>query len=128
MATFDETFRSLADTLVPVFGGSKKSTLKRRVNGVFDPNTNTFGTATSNTYSVSTAPLQEYKEDKIDGTAIKRGDAFTFVSAKEIEAGPGSINAEDFSITIGGVDWNIVFVTPIQSGEQNAMYQLQLRK
>jgi hypothetical protein len=110
----------LANQLIGDFG--KTVTYKQRASS-FDPSTGkTSFTETAS--SAIIAPPEPYKQNRIDGSTIQNGDAMTSVAGSAISFVPEIGDR----VLMNGVDWNVVAVNPVFSGELVAMYELQLRQ
>lgn len=126
MALLDPIFRGLGKDLLALLGGT--ATLQKTVED-YDPDTDT-STTTTTEVVVKHSPPEAYTGYDIDGTVIQAGDAKTMVSAKELDEkgfslAPGS-HTRTYMV-IGTQRWTIVRVNEIRSGDEVAVYELQLR-
>jgi len=76
-------------------------------------------------YTKKVMPPYAYKQKYIDGDVIQAGDMQTGIAGQGLEFTPEPGLIE---IVIDEQTWNIVNMTPLYSGEQIAMFLLQLRK
>ena len=83
---------------------------------------NTLGDPTQ--YSKKVIPPYQINLKYVDGKLIKLGDLLTGIAAQDIEFTP----TLKMKITIDSNIWTIININPIYSGEQIALYLLQLRK
>ena len=125
MARFDSAI-ALADRLITKNG--EKAQLRRTTAGTTpdpsvpferdDPTTQNFPTA---------AVWLSYKDNRVDGAIIRRGDQRVLVPAADL----GSIepnNITDSIVRASGEAWNIVEVKPLSPNGQKIIYELQVRK
>jgi len=116
----DKQMRGLSQRLIDEYG--KPVTLKEFTGNTFDPSTGTNTPSYSN-HSVN-GVIDDYSENRTDGTLVKVGDLRLSVPAKDLTFNPST---ED-KVVIDSVEWSIVNPQRIYSGEQVATYQLQIRK
>jgi hypothetical protein len=124
MGALDTAFRDIASSLIGVFV-SDLSTLTRTPAPVYDPALGEDLAAAPTTYSIKVAPPENYKSHEIDGTAVRRTDLKTYVAAKDLAVVPDS---QTDTLTFNSVVYKIVSVKGHQSGDQIALWELQLRK
>lgn len=124
MGALDTAFRDVASSLIGVFV-SNSSTLTRTLTPVYDPALGEDLSATPTTYSIKVAPPENYKFYEADGTAIRRTDLKTYIAAKDLAVVPDS---QTDTLTFNSVVYKIVSVKAHQSGDQIALWELQLRK
>ena len=129
MALLDSAFRDLAKTLLTVMGVS--ATLKRVTPGTYSPISGESGTPTETEYSVKASPPEGYSKDLIDWTAasgrfdvILRDDLKTYIAAKGLTVVPTP--STDY-LTISGNKYRVVKSNLVWSGDQVALYEVQLR-
>lgn len=117
--TLDTRARQTASDLITKFG--KSLTLKTVVNGTYDPATGEI----TNTETTATVLgiVKDYASNEIDGTMVLVGDRKVSIAA----LGNTEPQTTD-KITIDGVDWQVVAVSGIWSGELKAMHVIQVRK
>lgn len=116
----DSVMVPLANKLIGDFG---LTVTYKQVTTSFDVSTGKT-TDTEATSSAVVAPPEPYKQNRIDGTTIRNGDIMTAIAQSAIAFTP-AINDR---VTLNGVDWEVIAVNPVFSGEQVAMYELQLRQ
>lgn len=69
--------------------------------------------------------ISEWDESQVDGTLVKAGDRKALVSALRIGVEP----TQDRDVLVmNGVDWRVVGVRAIASGEQEAAFWLHIRR
>ena len=68
-----------------------------------------------------------YSERQIDGNIIKSGDKQIFIAASGLAVTPQKSD-KGYSITMAGESWQIEAVKPVSSGDDIALYELQLRQ
>ena len=121
----DSLARGLASSLLGQYG--KAMTLTRTVAGAYDPATGTTGAPTVTAVAVNGYldgfSLQGY------GTAFKEGliqdgDQKASIPALGLSFDP----APGDTLTIDGWPWTVIKAQPTWSGEQVAMWDLQVRK
>lgn len=106
--------------LVAAFG---KTVTLVRPDIIYDPNTGgTYSTETE--FSVVVTPPREYSLERVDGTLIHAGDTSIGLPTKNAPVTP----RESDKIRMDGNTWSIVQIEYLASGEEYAMYRLQLRK
>lgn len=97
-------------------------TLSQETAGGYDPATGSLTTST-NTYPAYGVKLG-YKRPDIDGTLVKVGDMKVLLSVDGLTVEPSTTD----TLTIGGIDWKILRVDPLEPGDTTIMYTLQVRK
>lgn len=117
----DSVMGPLATTLIADFGGPVTLT---RVTRVFNPATGKT-TDTSTTFTVNMSPPNPYTKGRINGTVIQSSDLWAYIPAS---APSGAPDGKTDEITLSGVKHKVVSVKPVYSGQQVAMYEVQLRK
>jgi hypothetical protein len=118
----DAEMRALAVELTDEFG--KTVTLRRPGETTFDETTGESTTGSPSTQDVAATPPREYASDQIDGSLIRRGDLRLSVPAKGLTFVPAVFD----QVVLDGQTWGIQRVMPKYSGEQAAMYELQVRR
>jgi len=116
----DSVLVPLANKLVNDFG--KTVTYKQRVSS-YDATTGKT-TFTETESSAIITPPEPYRQNRIDGTTIQAGDAVANIAGSSISFVP----AISDRIDLNGSDWQVVRVNPVFSGEEVAIYELQLRQ
>lgn len=116
----DSVMVPLAKQLIGDFGLTV--TYKVRSNS-FDVTTGKT-TFTESSSSAIITPPEPYKQNRIDGSVIQQGDVMTSIAQSAISFVPTISDR----VLFNSVDWEVVAVNPIFSGEQIAMYELQLRQ
>lgn len=124
MGTLDSAFRDLASTLIGVFT-DEMWTLTRTPPDAYAPKTGESFPSTPVPYQVKLSPPTEYTSHEIDGTSILRGDLRAYLAAKDIDITP---DPQTDTLSKGELVLKIVSVSNEPSGDQTAMYELQLRK
>jgi len=66
--------------------------------------------------------LFEYEKSDIDGNNVQSGDMQLLMENVASEPPVNSV------ATVGGVDWKVIAVQPLQPGGVNLIYTLQVRK
>jgi len=116
----DKRMRALGQRLVDAYG---KPVTLRRTTSTYDPATGTTSTSTTN-YSVN-GVLEGYEDSRIDGTVVQAGDLRVTIPAQNLAIAP---SMETDALVIGSGTWTLVNVRPTYSGEQVAIYELQVRQ
>lgn len=115
-AEMRDTAKELADEL------GKPVTITRETSS-FDPSTGDTTTTTTD-YNANAAPPEQFNLDKVDGTLVQAGDVILAVPAKGLSISPNTSDKAKFD----GDTYTIASVRPRYSGEQVALWELQLRK
>lgn len=118
------TYTSLAATaqrLMDRFG--QAMTLRRVVNSAYDTSTGTVTQATTD-YAVN-GVVQAYKESRVDGSIIRRGDKQVIVAGNALTFAP---DPDTDRLLIGGVDHAVVNVEEENPGGLALVYTLQVRE
>lgn len=120
MTALDDRLRPMAATLITRAG--KSMTLRRVTGSSYDPGTGAVVETTSDT--VLTGVIEEYEAERIDGGLIQQGDRKISLAAEPIaaEPAPGDV------LLIDGVEHLVITVSATYSGEQPALYRLQVRR
>lgn len=123
MTEFDTDFVPMAVEMLAEFG--KQVTFRVYPEAVYDPETgkNTIGEPAD--YTVKAIPPYSYEAKYIDGDTVLAGDMQTGIAASGLEFTP---KPSETKVVIDSVEWSIVSVQPQYSGEQIAVYLIQLRK
>jgi hypothetical protein len=115
----DGPLRSVAKALTAKFG--KPGTIEYLSTGDYSPTT---GKASQST-SVATVSgvVEDYSAREIDGTLVLRGDVKWTIPAKDVTR-----PAPNDMVTLDSVRYTVIIARSYHSGEQEALYQVQLRK
>lgn len=89
----------------------------------FDAVAGTISVSASTTYSTRVSPPERYLDQYVDGDTVQFGDARVFVPASGLAFAPTNTMRVEFD----GTYWRIVSVDEIWSGEQRALYEVQIR-
>lgn len=122
MGVLDGPMAEVAKTLTGTFG--RAATLKRYSTPVYDDVTGKTSSGTPTDVPCSVV-LSEYSDARIDGTLIRAGDRRAIVSRTEVGSKPV---ADRDTLVLGSETWRIVRVRAYSSGEQEAAFELQLRR
>lgn len=126
MAAFDNTFRAVGTTLTSLFGFS--GTYISIVDNGIDTSTG-LPSLSENSQPITVTPPAEYKVEAIDGTIVQSHDMFTLVAGEAWDAVFPSIQPEiGDKMTINNQEYAVVNPNPVYSGEQIAVYKIQLRR
>ncbi len=118
--TLDTKLISKVKTLVEKYGTNAVFTANA---GDYDPTTGTVDSDTA-THTAKVTPPQQYKQHLIDGDVIRIGDAQVYLPAQDLTFTP----AIGIMVSVAGSSWQIMNVNPIYTGDNVALYELQLRK
>jgi len=123
MTAVDAQFRQLAKDQIDEFGTAATIV---RTTSTFNNVTNVATTTAAN-YSIKISPPSVPVIQEVDGDHVRRDDLFALVADLNNSAWtPPRIN--DDTVTFQGTNYKIVGVTPTYSGDQIAMYKIQMRK
>ena len=123
MTAFDDEFVPLALEMITEDG--KSVTFMTYPLSLHDATTGRTTLGRETNYTKFIIPPYAYEEKYINGDTVKSGDMKTGVAASGLGFVP---NPSETKVIIDSVEWSIVNVNPIYSGEQIALYMLQLRK
>lgn len=132
MGVLDAALGKVAQTLIGKFG-RPAVIVRQGAGGGYNARTGTITGAATEFSIPCEVVFEEYTESQVDGTLIRAGDRVALVSRLRIQAtedasaSPEPIPQSDV-LTEGGRTWQIVRVTGISSGEQEAVYKLQVRR
>lgn len=121
MTIFDNTFRALAKSLVDSTFGTR---------AVYRIETNTFNIETGNSTKSTTdrsiliSPPAPVRQTRVQGV-IEMGDIETVVAATTFPSTPPDTTGK---LIWRGEVYQVVMVSPMVSGDQDAAYRLFLRK
>lgn len=133
MTEFDDDFVPLAVEVLTEDGAD--ATFRVYAAASYDPKTGKTTVGANTDYAAKIIPPFSYEERNIDGDKIRMGDMQSGVAASGLAFASEllKLNNPDnrdtiIIVIIGGVEWSIVSVKPIISGNETALYMLQLRK
>lgn len=119
----DKKFVPLALKLLNKHGAV--ATVSIKSGDTFNPSTNKRAAGTSTPHSVKIVPPFPYKDVLIDGDNIKRGDMQTYFAASGLGFDPLTAR---YTLDFKGTTWKVETTQPFYSGEQIALYGVQLRR
>ena len=117
--SFYEGTANTASKLLQKFG--KPFEFKRTAGGSIDPVTGAVTPGAVTTYRPNGIFKKITKDDLVDSTLIQQGDKMLIID-------------DTFeplltdTVTINGVDWTIVDVTPVEPGGQAVIYYIHVRR
>lgn len=126
MSVLDGPLRAVAKNLARTFG--REGTIEYVSTGGYNTTTGTAGQST--TSETVQGAVENYSSREIDGTTVLRGDLKWTIAAKDIDE-PRPNDLVDFGEeTPDGkrIRWTVVDPHPVYSGEQVALYEVQLRR
>ena len=124
MGAKDAGFRALGKRLIDKYR-TVESTLVRTPTG-YDPMTGT-SSGVASSAQVLPSPAFPYDLARIDGDTVRVSDLYCYVSAVDTDAaGVSPIPSSDVLVSLDG--FAVVAAMPLESGDQHAAYQLQLRQ
>jgi hypothetical protein len=124
MTVLDGPMGKVAQTLIGTFG--RPAVLKRA--GDFEgynPSTLNVEPGISPTEIPCEVTFVRFEETSLDGTLVQQGDRAALVSRERIGTEP--IPGSD-KLTESGSTWDVVAVSGVSSGAEEAMYALHLRR
>ncbi len=124
MGTLDGALGGVAQTLIRTFGRSA-TLIRPGSSGSFDTASLTITGAGSPTSYSCFVVFAEYTQSQIDGTLIKAGDRKAVVSRLALGVEP---LPQSDTLYEGGRTWQIISLIGYSSGEQEAAYELQVRR
>lgn len=89
----------------------------------YDPTTGEV-TRTTDPFEVVCSPPIDYEDRYIDGDLIKEGDVQIFIPTAELLFTP----TLGMGVTIDAIEWTIINLRPIYTGELIGVYETRLRK
>jgi hypothetical protein len=89
----------------------------------YDPVTSAVTESGATNPTIKITPPTHYSRHLIDGTMIQASDMQTFVAAQDLTFVP----KRGYTLTLGSLVWRIERVGPIYTGDEIALYELQLR-
>lgn len=123
MAEFDDLFGDLAVDLTTDFGSTTSGKLIVVTVGEIDATTGK-RTESEDEKTVPMAPPFPFNQTGITNTLVETGDMSTIIAARLLSEEP--VPNRD-RVILAGREWQIVSVNPLNSGDENAAYTLQLR-
>lgn len=129
MGVLDGALGRVANTLIGKFG-RPAVLLRPGSGGRYDPDTGRVVGGTASVEIPCEVVFQVYADSQVDGTVIRAGDRVALVSRLRLQ---GSVAAHEpvpqsDVLVEGGRTWQIVRLSGISSGEQEAVYSLQVRR
>ena len=118
----DKVMRSVAKNLIGSFGTT--AVITTYTGGTYDPITDATIPGEGVQTVITCSPPSEYKSYVIDGTRIQTGDMKILIPALVYETAPTT----DQTVTIRGDTYKVIGVMPISSGNQEAVWEVQLRR
>lgn len=118
----DSLFSSLSKNLIGTFGTGGK--LISRTAGTYDPETGLSSGSATTEYAVNCSPPEKYSRREIDGTRILDGDLSVMVASADYATKPTTA----MTFAVRGQTFGVISVEPISSGNQDAVWKLQLRR
>ena len=119
----------VAKQLLNLFGVNGSLTIKAGKS--YDPSDGSEIITTGKTYNVQVTPPLRYGTKDIDGSNILKTDCYCYFSPVDIENTITTISPDQLNhskIEINDICFNIVDIKSIYSGEQNAVFKIQLRE
>lgn len=95
-------------------------TFTRTIEGAFDPATGKDSTATTSTFGAF-GIRDAFRSSEIDGTNIVNTDVRLFIKV------PATVPAIDDTVTLDGVVYRVMNVTPVSPNNTIVLYDIQLR-
>jgi len=126
LALLDNVFSGsggIAKTLHNLFGGT--GTIANPGTETYNPLNGQSATAPGTSFDTDPSPPENYSIKEIDGSNILKTDLKTTIPASDVTS---EIVPEKSTLTIGSSVFTIISANPIKSGNETAIYQLQLRK
>jgi hypothetical protein len=126
MAAFDSTFRAVGTTLTNLFGFT--ATYTSVVDGGIDTSTG-LPSLSETPQSLIVTPPAEYTVEATDGTVVQIHDMFTLIAGEAWDEAFPTIQPQiGDKMTINNQEYAVVNPNPVYSGEQIAVYKIQLRR
>lgn len=119
----DKKFLPKALRLIDRLG--KTVVFKTYPDATYDPETGETVPGDPVNYSKKVIPPYAYEQKYLDGDTVQTGDMQSGIAALGLEFTP---EPSVTTVVIDTEEWNIVNMMPIYSGQQIALYLLQLRK
>lgn len=128
---FQERMSNRAHYLLKKYG--RAMSLKRTIPGTYDPNTGQTGTGTITDYPcfgltqyiTRTSANQFYGTSTLKESLIQKDDEMCFLEAKNLPIVPTHPTDR---LVVGGIEYNVMFTTPLKAGSVDVLYVLQIRK
>lgn len=121
--TLDASLMSTAYSLI--YRRGKTVVFKTYPAAVYDPTTGETTLGNSVDYTHKIIPPYPYSDKYINGDTIRAGDIQTGIAALGLLFVP---DPSATKVVIDTIEWSIVNMQPVYSGEQIALYMLQLRR
>jgi hypothetical protein len=115
----DGPLRNVAKALLGQFG--KPGLVEYLSTGTYNPTTGEASQSTSR--ATVSGVVEDYSAKEIDGTTVLRGDLKWTIPAKDVTR-----PAPNDMVTLDDVRYTVITSRSHYSGEQEALYQVQLRK
>lgn len=128
MGALDEAFRDVAEVLVDSLVDNT-STFKRTVS-TYNPESGDELKRTTE-LAIKTSPPFPFNRRFVDGQNVLADDLSLLVPAKpleEAEFDPQLSKDVQISVTISGKTYKVLRTTKFQSGDQTALWEMQLRR
>lgn len=93
--------------------------------GSYDPSTGQTSGGSNTDHEIKIAPPFPVRADLVDGEVYQFGDQLTYLADDELEFEP---TAGEDRVLIGGETLLVIGARPIRSGDDIAVWELQLRK
>lgn len=123
MSRFDDIFGNLATQLIDKTFGTQA--VVRRESATYDPVTGNNEKSSSN-FTVFISPPAPVDQQRLaDGSVFQRDDAVCLVARQGLSIVP---NPTSDKLIWNGGTYQIVVVRPIVSGDENAAYELVIRR
>ena len=122
VTALDTELRLAAYDIIAEYG--KEISFTVPASTTYDPATGGVTLGTETVHLVKTSPPERFDEKYIDGDLIRARDLFVLLPTLNTTFTPTLA----MRVEIDSIAYDIVTVTPIYSGEQIAVYELQLRQ
>lgn len=119
MATLDAPMRGVASTLLALFGTTV--TLVFLDTSGYDPAT--ASVSPSESTEAGKGAFVKYRHDEVDGERVQAGDVKVIVAAKDWTNDPTTAD----KLRFGSIEYDVVGVNADYSGDQIALYTMQVR-
>lgn len=126
MSALDEAFRQVGESLIGALGASATLTLDEND---WDPASGVETSPEETPIPITISPPAAYTAQEIDGTVVQVDDMKASAAAKKLEElGVNGVDLNKYRLTAGGSTFRIVRAFPVYSGDQVALWMMQLRK
>lgn len=119
--TLDTKFLPKVYAAINKYGISASFTVQSA--NTYDPTTGQ-AVLTTSTVVVKATPPAAYSRKLVDGNLIRVSDTYTIIAGQGLSFTP----VQGQLVTLSGISWTVLVVTPLLSGDSVAAYQLQLRQ